>query len=513
MFTGQVIDVDGKPCRDAEVTAVVYIYELGHTVRHFGPDYHLKTDSDGRFRTAPLPVGDLGVWTQPPNRQLAYVGCPVMPSGEQVLKPLRLERDVPIEGVVKDQLGHPIAGVAINANAECRATSDEQGRFTLHGWGPRPQFQFQASKDGYVFINWGVKVEDDGIHWHEGGDSDKKGTMEPLVVAITPEAWIEGRAVDAETGQPVHVDRIVRCLFERKPGGEVLLNSCSSAKFEQPEIGRFRIPYAIADEYHLTVSAAGYHDGEAFTPRITQLQPVTGIEVKLKKKREGTVPDMPQQTVSGTVLRHGRRVTSGWVGLIYRRHDEDVISSYMLRGRTVVGVQCAFGGAPLLDGTYTLKVPFQDDEWYVAAEEPGQPLTLIGPIKIKSNEKKHIDIECVDGGSIRGRVKNVPTGWEGNLWAVAFTKSAIQSETPVKADGSFSFSQLPPGEYGLKVGHDAYHDMEVPRGKSAMSNPALYEKKADPWQRAVIATVIPGSETSGVELELPARQGNDDGDD
>ena len=185
----------------------------------------------------------------------------------------------------------------------------------------------------------------------------------------------------------------------------------------------------------------------------------------------------------------------------------------MLRGRTVVGVQCAFGSAPLLDGTYTLKVPFQDDEWYVAAEEPGQPLTLIGPIKIKSNEKKHLDIECVDGGSIHGRVKNVPTGWEGNLWAVAFTKSAIQAEKPVNADGSFSFSQLPPGEYGLKVGHDAYHDMEVPRGKAAMSNPALNEKKADPWQRAVMATVRSGSETSGVELVLPLRQGNDDGDD
>ena len=168
--------------------------------------------------------------------------------------------------------------------------------------------------------------------------------------------------------------------------------------------------------------------------------------------------------------------------------------------------------APLLDGTYTLKVPFQDDEWYVAAEEPEQPLTLIGPIKIELNEKKHLDIECVDGGSIRGLVKNVPNGWEGNLWAVAFTKSAIQAETLVNADGLFSFSQLPPGEYGLKVGHDAYLDSEVPRGKSEMSNPGLWDKKADPWQRAVIATVKPGSEATGVELELPARQGNDDSD-
>jgi hypothetical protein len=309
------------------------------------------------------------------------------------------------------------------------------------------------------------------------------------------------------------VDRIVRCLFERKPGGEVVLNSCSSAKFEQPEVGRFRMPYGFPDEYHLTVSAAGYHDGEAFTPKVTQLQPVAGIEVKLRKKREGTVSDVAQQTISGTVSRHGQRVTSGWVGLIYRRHDEDPINSYMLRGRTVVGLQCTYDRAPVLDGTYALKVPFQDDEWYVAAEEPGQPLTLIGPIKVELNEKKHLDIEYVDGGSIHGRVKDVPIGWEGNLWAVAFAKSAIQAETPVNADGSFSFSQLSPGEYGLKVGHDAYLDWEVPRGKSAMSNPALRDKKADPWKRAVIATVRPGSKTSGIELELPAREGNSDYDD
>jgi len=444
---------------------------------------------------------------------VAYTACPAAPGGEQALKPLRLERDVPVEGVVNDELGHPIAGVEIHANAECSTTSDAQGRFTLHGFGPKPQFQFKAIKDGYVFIDWGVKLQDDGIHWHEVRDYDKKGTMKQFVVTMARESWIEGRAVDAETGQPVRVDRIVRCLFERKPGGGIVLNSCSSTKFEQPEPGRFRIPFGLADEYHLTVSAAGYHDGEAFTPKISQLQPVKGIEVKLKRKREGTSSDVAQQTISGTVTRHGQPVTSGWVGLIYRRHDEDVINSYMLRGRTVAGLQCTFASAPVLDGTYVLKVPFQDDEWYVAAEEAGRPLTLIGPLKIKLNEKRHLDIECVDGGSIYGRVKNVPHNWEGNLWAVAFTKSAIQAETPVNADGSFSFSQLPPGEFGLKVGHDAYLDSEVPRGKAALSNLALYKQMADPWKRALITTVRPGSITSGVELELPAREGNDDGDD
>ena len=167
--------------------------------------------------------------------------------------------------------------------------------------------------------------------------------------------------------------------------------------------------------------------------------------------------------------------------------------------------------SPLLDGSYSLNARFQDDDWYVAVEEPNQPLTLLGPIQIKLNEKNRLDIECVDGGAVHGCVKNVPAGWEGNLWAVAFTKSAIQAETCVNADGTFSFSQLPPGEYGLKVGHDAYHDWEVPGGKLDESSEAIWQLRADPWQRAKIVTVRPGSESSGVELELPALQANDDG--
>ena len=66
----------------------------------------------------------------------------------------------------------------------------------------------------------------------------------------------------------------------------------------------------------------------------------------------------------------------------------------------------------------------------MVVEEPDQPLTQVGPIKIAVNEKKPLDIVCTEGGSIRGCVKNVPSGWEGYLWAVAFTKTGIQMQKP-----------------------------------------------------------------------------------
>ena len=282
VFAGQVIDADGKPLRDGDVIAEIYVRELGHTVGDLGPDYHCATDSDGRYRTPPLPVGDLSVSIQSPNRKLAYVGCPVAPGGEQVLKTLHLECDVPIAGVVSDELGNPIARASIYA-AGHQLTSGMDGKFTIHGFGPKPRFQLNVSKDGYVPILWGVKVEDDGIHWDSGRDANSKGMLKQLAVTLVPAAWIEARAIDAETGKPVHVDKVVRCFFERKPSGEAVLSGCWSPAFEQPETGLIRIPYQAASEYHLTVSAAGYHDGEAFTPKVTRLQPIVGIEIKLKK--------------------------------------------------------------------------------------------------------------------------------------------------------------------------------------------------------------------------------------
>ena len=59
------------------------VHDRGHTIGGIGPDYHLATDSDGRYRTPPLPVGDLDLETQPPNCQLAYLSCPVAREGNK----------------------------------------------------------------------------------------------------------------------------------------------------------------------------------------------------------------------------------------------------------------------------------------------------------------------------------------------------------------------------------------------------------------------------------------------
>jgi hypothetical protein len=149
-----------------------------------------------------------------------------------------------------------------------------------------------------------------------------------------------------------------------------------------------------------------------------------------------------------------------------------------------------------------LEVAEEDDSWYVVAEEPGHAPTQIGPVAVALRQEKKLNIACVKGGSVAGRVKNVPKGWEGHLWVVAFTKTGIRAETRVDLDGTFRLDKLPPGEYGVKAGHDAYLDAEVPRRGQKIPQEAR-EKRADPWKNARVVRVEIGRLTADVVLELP----------
>ena len=98
----------------------------------------------------PCPSGILFLTVRAPERQLVHVSRPIQPGGEEDLGAIRLEKDVPVAGVVKDEDGAPIPAVTIGATAGHRATTGEDGRFTLRGFGPNPSFQMNVSKTGYV---------------------------------------------------------------------------------------------------------------------------------------------------------------------------------------------------------------------------------------------------------------------------------------------------------------------------------------------------------------------------
>jgi hypothetical protein len=222
-FTGQVLDADGEPRDNIEVECSVYYHYLGHTTTTLGPGWKLTTDADGRFRTPPFPVGELGVTVRVPDRQVHHAFRKIAPSGEETLEPIRLQEDVPFSGFVQDEQGRPIAGAEIIWARDSKVTSDAQGKFVLRGFGPNPSFQMRVFKEGYVAGNCVVIVSRDGFTIHDARPDHKPAkTMTDLSIALQRIAWIEGRAVDANTGEAVRLEKVILCDFVREANGEVV---------------------------------------------------------------------------------------------------------------------------------------------------------------------------------------------------------------------------------------------------------------------------------------------------
>jgi hypothetical protein len=496
-YRGQALLEDGSPAANAQVEAAIYRREMGHTVRSIGAPYELRTGPDGRFELPPLPPGELWLTVTHPGCQNANLSRTVLPGPDETLEGVRLRKDVPFTGLVQDPRGKPLAGAEITATADVKAVSTgADGRFTLRGMGKkRPPVVGRVSKRGYSTEPLPLDREDP-------------------VITLRPAADIFGRAVDAETGQPVRLDRVISCVCERGPTGEVRMRGCSDRDFEALDEGRFRVAYATPGEYHLTASAAGYEDAEAFTPKVSELKPIEGIVVKMKPGSKLPRGQAVRRGITGRVTRAGRPVTSGLVCLVEVPESLNAPNAHVLRGRTtarpgIINQQAA----PRADGRYTLDVPGLGKSWYVVAQAPGQPPTIVGPLTVGLNEVKTVDVACTAAGSISGRVKFTPAGLEGHLWVVAFTKTGFRTEAPV-VRGCFTLPALPPGEYGLKVGHDAFVDAEtrvpladVKRELTKAETAALikaWNAPAEPWKRARVVRVEEGKQTAGIDLELPA---------
>jgi hypothetical protein len=502
VFTGRVLDVDGKPRANATVSTGCVRNYLGHTVANILPERTVTTDTDGRFQTTSIPAGFLSLTVRVPERRLAHLRRPVRPDGAEDLGEIRLENDVPVMGMVKDEDGKPLAGVTIGGTVGHDAVTDNQGKFTLRGFEPNPKFQLNVSKTGYAGLIGMVTVTGGGVVYDSSSGKDKeKAPAKDLVVTLKRTGRIEGQAIDADTGEPVRLSKIVVCNFDRKPSGEVVLRGCRNDAFEQPEPGRFVATFWAPDEYHLTFSADAYLDAEAFTPKMTDLSTIRGIVAKMRKKSEGSVSELAKQTIRGTVTRGGRPVASGWVGLWAVRRMGNAANACVMRGRMVEGDPIPYASARIEDGAYSLDVPYQDDNWYVVVEEPGHAITQVGPISIALRQDKKLDIACSEGGRIRGRVKDVPSGWEGHAWVVAFNKSGVRAEARVDHNGDFELPLLPPGEYGLKIGHDSRQDPEVYPGKLAFEHPEAFQKKPDPWKQAKVVKVEAGRDSTGFVME------------
>lgn len=500
IVAGRVLGPEGDPQAGVSVQVFVGRYEMGRTVGDIGPEVELTTDADGRFRTPPLPVGELSLtFFANGFRRTHCERTFTAPIGTEDIDEIVLEREVPFTGTVVDLSGRPIADVRVGGTVGFDAVTDSSGKFTLHGLGPDPRIQLRLTKPGFVGRNGILRANSEGVRFWE---SDRKPeAIKELVVPLEPCGTFEGAAVDADTGEPVVLDQVVLCFFERNAAGEVVLSGCRNDRFDQPAPGRFRVSFSDPAEYHLTFKAKGYEDAEAFTPKFASLKSTANLEVKMKKAGAGS--GIAVQRFSGTVTRDGAPIAAGWVGLWMVRDQDNAVNTSMMRGRTVSEDPIVYASVLVEGGRYSIDAPFQYDKWFLVVAAPGRGLTVVGPLAIGLNEKRRVEIACQEGGTIAGSVTKIPRAWRGFAWVVAFNRSGLRVETRVGEEGSFAFGPLPPGEYGLKVGHDGMRDPEVYPGELLDWHPEAYKLLGDPWKQATRIRVAEGMKSAGVIVEYP----------
>lgn len=490
---GRILDERGQPRAGLELECIYYTPVAAHSIREFGPSFKVKTDVEGQFRVLGVPPCSFEASAQPRGYETVGVWMDLCPGRERFqATDTRMVLDKPIVGTVRDQSGQPLAGIKVetNVSGDHGGVTNSQGRFALPGIVADTRFRLIVDAPNFTYVNRIFEVEE---------------REKPVEIVLKPCAYISGRVVDAGTGDPIRFNGLSLCLARREPGGRIVRRGCRTVDAEKFEEGRFRLSCDPSEDHCLTINADGYQESELFIDRLTRLAKGDNLLVKMHRV-DGEV--LEGQRITGVVTDGRSPVPSVWVSLHPPEIPATVEMVSIQRGRTVPTYRDYYGAQCLSsqEGTFSLRVPHAGP-WFVAVDEPDGKRTMVGPVEIGASENRKIDINTVRGGAIVGQVADVPGDWTGCMWVVAFDRKAHRAEARVRKDGTFRLENLPPGEYGLKVGHDGYTDPEVLRAPDQASLLKLLreagQKPADPWREAVVVQVTSGSTTEGVELNCP----------
>jgi hypothetical protein len=486
---GRILKIDGQPAAQVPVTYHVWRIVTGRYLSEdLGPEGRVTTDARGEFRVDHVPPCRFLLDVRLPETAIGWLREEIQPgSGVQRLRTLRLAPDVPIIGIVHDSQGKPLAKIPVDTNFANSPTAitDAAGRFVLRGFKADlvPQVSVVISTPGFAY-----KVVPVGEH------------SSPVDVALAPQRWISGRVVDVETGAPVAIKTFILCWFTRQANGEIDRGNCRPVPFEQPEKGQFRVAYHGPNDIHITVKAQGYDDAEANLDSRKKYEDIEGIVIKARRNGATAPADaIPVAKITGRLTCAGRPVTSAWVSGVKKRAERKMPYVDIQRGRTVRAEwRPSHSVVASSTGDFLLELRNQDS-WYVVVEEPNHAPTIQGPFEMKLNQTRNVDIDLPAGGAISGRVRGVPSDSAGQWWVVAFDRAVWRAETRIAKDGTFRLDRLPAGEFGLKVGHDAYHEADNP------DHPTEEDVKnfAEPWHGSSLVRVRPGQTVTKVLLDAP----------
>lgn len=199
---GQLIDLDGKPRAGAPVEVHLSRHYMGHTTLELGEPYRLTTDADGRFESPPVPVTTGTIVARIPGRVAVQEALDLKPGKDQDVR-VTLKRDKPIVVRVETEAGKPIVGARLGGVwGYDKLESDKRGVIELRGMDELPRVLFRLTVEGYP-------------------QSELILTQFDTKVVLKKPAYLSGKAIDAESGEPVRVTQIVICQLRKKADGTI----------------------------------------------------------------------------------------------------------------------------------------------------------------------------------------------------------------------------------------------------------------------------------------------------
>lgn len=413
---GVVVDSHGNPVARSNVTAV-----LVNPVQA-KPRYRAAlTGADGAFKIDGVEAGTnllranppQSYASSPPVSQEVRVGKDEAATGVRIVADF--DRGLSIAGRVRDTSGRPIAGAefvafpASGAGNERRTRSDAEGHYEVTGLSAAAHRMYVSHAD-----------------YTEASFTEVDVPNPAFDVTLQGKATVEGRVVDARTGEAVSAFSIItlrgdiRHVPPGNPPGE-------PQSFANPE-GAFIV--RVEDG-----PATLYVYGNGYAPELQHVtdtkegQTTEGIVVRLKAGGvvEGVVVTETGERVAGAQI-YVNRVPAAWE--LQQKKAGDATS----------GADGAFRLDSLPEESFPL---FALHERYGTASATAIPSSSGTPVRVQ--------IVLPAAGTITGtvRVDGVPEGGYGV--SLRSPADGYQNEAEVGPDGDYVFTGVPEGALTLKL--------------------------------------------------------------
>jgi len=346
--TGRVLDPAGKPVAGVPIDVVGRVRKPWVGTGDFLESHSLlgrgTTDADGRFRLEASRISADGFFEVHALAAAAGFGlgwARLNPDAEQPAAEIRLQPEQIIRGKLVDINGQPAArvelwtrsvgrpseigtfdGVNMGKNRPAAGlrtwpspiTTDEQGRFALTGIGHDLTVAFGVHD--LRFADQGLRIQTDAR------DADKEITL-----ALQPATIVEGRALAADTGQPV-ARALVDVSSSNGPDG---LGGGGVARSRADDQGHFAANVLPGKHYSIQahppegqpylVPKLDFEWTKGAVRKVMDVKLPRGVVIRGKVTEQGTGRPLLGASVQFIPARNRNNVISGWQAVVASKDD------------------------------------------------------------------------------------------------------------------------------------------------------------------------------------------------